>query len=165
MIKLRPFRAWRPVPDKAHLVASRSYVSYTEEKMQEKLVGNPFSFLHVIHPDHGKTEQLSRQQRFANVRRKWNEFVGEGWYLRDELDCLYLYEQSKKGSLSRGIIAAVSVGDYRAGKIKVHEQTLQQREELFKEYLNATGINAEPVLLAAPGAHRHGRYLACPPYL
>ncbi|MBL0046170.1 MAG: DUF1015 domain-containing protein [Flavobacteriales bacterium] len=153
MIKLRPFRAWRPVPDKAHLVASRSYVSYTEEKMQEKLVGNPFSFLHVIHPDHGKTEHLSRQQRFANVRRKWNEFVGEGWYLRDELDCLYLYEQSKKGSLSRGIIAAVSVGDYRAGKIKMHEQTLQQREELFKEYLNTTGINAEPVLLAAPGAH------------
>ena len=128
-------------------------MSYTEEKMQEKLVGNPFSFLHVIHPDHGKTEHLSRQQRFANVRRKWNEFVGEGWYTRDERDCLYLYEQSKKGSLSRGIIAAVSVGDYRAGKIKVHEQTLQQREELFKEYLNTTGINAEPVLLAAPGAH------------
>ena len=47
MIHLRPFRAWRPVPDKAHLVASRSYVSYTEEKMADKLAGNPYSFLHV----------------------------------------------------------------------------------------------------------------------
>lgn len=153
MIKLRPFRAWRPVPDKAHLVASRSYVSYSEEKLREKLIGNPYSFLHVIHPDHGTTEQLSRQQRFLNVRRKWSDFVGEGWFVRDGEPCIYLYEQSRKGLLSRGIIAAVSVGDYRAGRIKVHEHTLQQREELFKEYLDTTGINAEPVLLAAPGAH------------
>jgi len=150
MVQFRPFRAWRPVTDKAHLVASRSYVSYSEEKMREKLLGNPFSFLHVIHPDHGRTEHLSRAQRFANVRRKWNDFVGEGWYLRDEKPCVYLYEQSTKGTLSRGIIGAISVGDYRGGRIKVHEHTLQQREELFKEYLNATGINAEPVLLAAP---------------
>lgn len=151
MIRLRPFRAWRPVPDKAHLVASRSYVSYSEEKMREKLAGNPYSFLHVIHPDHGRDAHLGREQRFANVRRKWNEFVGEGWYTHDVRPSLYLYEQSRKGLLSRGIIGAVGVGDYRAGKVKVHEQTLQQREELFKEYLDITGINAEPVLLAAPG--------------
>ncbi len=150
MVHFRPFRAWRPVPDKAHLVASRSYVSYSDEKMREKLLGNPFSFLHVIHPDHGRTEGMDRFQRFASVRRKWNEFVGEGWYLRDERPCIYLYEQSRAGSLSRGIIGAVSVGDYRGGRIKVHEHTLQNREELFKDYLNATGINAEPVLLAAP---------------
>jgi uncharacterized protein (DUF1015 family) len=150
MVRIRPFRAWRPTPDKAHLVGSRSYVSYTDEQLREKLVANPFSFLHVIHPDHGNNAHLSRNERFTNVRRKWNEFVGEGWFLRDEKPCIYLYEQSRKGSLSRGVIAAVSVGDYRGGKVKVHEHTLQQREELFKDYLNVTGINAEPVLLAAP---------------
>ena len=132
MIRIRPFRAWRPVPDKAHLVASRSYLSYSAEKLREKLDGNPFSFLHVIHPDHGKDADLSRQQRFANVRRKWDDFV-------------------RGGITSRGIIAAVSTADYRGGRIKVHEHTLQSREELFKDYLDATGINAEPVLLAAPG--------------
>ncbi len=150
MVHFRPFRAWRPVADKAHLVASRSYVSYSDEAMREKLIGNPFSFLHVIHPDHGSTQELSRAQRFTNVRRKWNEFVGEGWFVRDERACVYLYEQSTKSTVSRGLIGAVSVADYRGGRIKVHEHTLQHREELFKEYLNVTGINAEPVLLAAP---------------
>lgn len=150
MVHIRPFRAWRPTVDKVHLVGSRSYVSYTDEQLREKLVGNPFSFLHVIHPDHGNNEHLSRDERFANVRRKWSEFLGEGWFIRDERPCIYLYEQSRKDSLSRGIIAAVSVGDYRGGKVKVHEHTLQAREELFKDYLNVTGINAEPVLLAAP---------------
>ncbi|MBX2972153.1 MAG: DUF1015 domain-containing protein [Flavobacteriales bacterium] len=150
MVRIRPFRAWRPTVDKAHLVGSRSYVSYTDEQLHEKLIGNPYSFLHVIHPDHGNNAHLSRDERFGNVRRKWNEVVGEGWFERDERPCIYLYEQSRKGLLSRGIIAAVSVGDYRSGKVKVHEHTLQAREELFKDYLNVTGINAEPVLLAAP---------------
>lgn len=153
MIRIRPFRAWRPTADKAHLVGSRSYVSYTDDQLREKLLGNPFSFLHVIHPDHGNDGHLSRNDRFQSVRRKWHEFIGEGWYLRDEHPCIYLYEQSRKGLLSRGLIAAVSVGDYRGGKVKVHEHTLQAREELFKDYLDATGINAEPVLLAAPAGH------------
>lgn len=150
MIRIRPFRAWRPTPDKAHLVGSRSYVSYTDDQLHEKLIGNPFSFLHVIHPDHGNNAHLSRDERFTNVRKKWNEFIGEGWFLRDERPCIYLYEQSRKGLLSRGVIAAVNVGDYRGGRVKVHEHTLQAREELFKDYLDVTGINAEPVLLAAP---------------
>ncbi|HEY0978168.1 MAG TPA: DUF1015 domain-containing protein [Flavobacteriales bacterium] len=153
MIRLRPFRAWRPTPDKAHLVGSRSYVSYTDDQLRDKLDGNPYSYLHIIHPDHGNDAHLSRQERFARVRRKFDEFVGEGWLKRDEIPCIYVYEQSKVGSLSRGIIAGIHVGDYRAGRVKVHEHTLQAREELFKEYLDITGVNAEPVLLAAPGSH------------
>lgn len=153
MIGLRPFRAWRPVPDKAHLVPSRSYVSYTEEQLRDKLAGNPFSYLHIIHPDHGKDAHLARDERFDRVRRKFAEFVGEGWFVRDEAPSLYLYEQSRPGLLSRGIIGAINVGDYRGGRVKVHEHTLQAREELFKDYLHITGVNAEPVLLAAPGAH------------
>lgn len=153
MISIRPFRAWRPTVDKAHLVGSRSYVSYTDEQLRERLAGNPFSFLHVIHPDHGNDGHLSRQDRFANVRRKWHEFIGEGWYIRETRPCIYLYEQSRKGLLSRGLIATVAVGDYRDGKVKVHEHTLRSREELFKEYLDVTGIHAEPVLLAAPAGH------------
>jgi uncharacterized protein (DUF1015 family) len=150
MVRIRPFRAWRPTQDKVHLVGSRSYVSYTDEQLHEKLLGNPYSFLHVIHPDHGNNAHLSREERFANVRHKWNEVVTEGWFERDERPCIYLYEQSRKGLLSRGIIAAVDVNDYRHGRVKVHEHTLKAREELFKDYLNVTGVNAEPVLLAAP---------------
>lgn len=151
MIRIRPFRAWRPSPDKAHLVGSRSYVSYSEQQLREKLAGNPYSFLHIIHPDHGQDNTgVPRTVRFQRVRQRFDEFAGDGWMLHDERPGIYLYEQSRKGLLSRGIIAAVHVGDYRSGRVKVHEHTLQAREELFKEYLDVTGVNAEPVLLAAP---------------
>jgi len=150
MISLRPFRAWRPVPDKAHLVGSRSYVSYSPEQLAEKLEGNPYTYLHIIHPDGMKPEELSRSERFARVRVAFKEFCDEGMLLRDDAPCIYVYEQSAKGMLSRGIVVGVSVADYRAGRIKVHEHTLTARENLFADYLGSTGVNAEPVLLADP---------------
>jgi uncharacterized protein (DUF1015 family) len=153
MIHFRPFRAWRPVADKVHLVGSRSFVTYTDEQLREKLAGNPYSYLHIIHPDHGSDAHLTRDERFGRVRGKFAEFVAEGHFLRDEQPAIYLYEQSRAGLLSRGLIGAVSVADYRGGRVKVHEHTLQAREELFKDYLRITGVNAEPVLLAAPGGH------------
>jgi uncharacterized protein (DUF1015 family) len=150
MISLRPFRAWRPAADKAHLVGSRSYVSYTRGQLSEKLAGNPYTFLHVIHPDHDAAEGLPREARYHLIRKAYKEFCDAGTMLRDPAPCLYLYEQTSRGNTTRGLIAGVSVEDYRQGRIKVHEQTLVARENLFAEYLSNTGINAEPVLLASP---------------
>ncbi len=150
MIALRPFRAWRPVASKAHLVGSRTYVSYTPEELAQRLADNPHSFLHVLRPDDAASEQLTRSERFHRVRMAFKRFCDHGTMVRDEAPAILLYEQSAHGNISRGIIAGVSVQDYRDGKIKVHEQTLTARENLFAEYLGSTGINAEPVLLTTP---------------
>ena len=150
MIELRPFRAWRPAPEMAHRVGSRSYVSYTEEELAQRLAENPHSFLHVLRPDDASSDRLSRAERFHRVRMAFKHFCDERVMLREAEPVLYLYEQSSRGNTSRGIVCGVSAQAYRDGRIKVHEQTLTARENLFAEYLGATGMNAEPVLLATP---------------
>lgn len=150
MITLRPFRAWRPVADKAHLVGSRSYVSYGPGQLLEKLIGNPYTYLHVVHPDGLNPKELSRNERFQLVRDAFRSFCEKGIMVHDEAPSFYIYEQSSEDMLSRGLVAGVSVADYREGRIKVHEHTLSAREDLFAEYLNTTGVHAEPVLLADP---------------
>ena len=45
MAKIRPFRATRPTRDKANLVASRSYLSYSDASLKEKLDNNPYLLL------------------------------------------------------------------------------------------------------------------------
>ena len=47
-----------------------------------------------------------------------------------------------------GIITAAAVDDYLNGNIKVHEKTITKREKMFKDYLQITGFNADPVLLS-----------------
>jgi uncharacterized protein (DUF1015 family) len=150
MAHVKPFSAVRPVRDKVHLVASRSYVSYSTPQLKRKLEENPYSFLHIIHPDYS-TKKLHKasdlDERFALVRRRYEEFMNDDILRRDETPCFYIYQQIKNGHPFTGIIGAVSVKDYLDGNIKVHEQTIARREETFTRYLDKTNINAEPVLL------------------
>lgn len=151
MTIVRPFAAVRPARDKAHLVASRSYVSYTQKDLRDKLVGNPYSFLHIIHPDMGakKMHKVQGEDRLHMVRSKFEEFCSDGILEKESKPLFYIYRQIKNGHPFTGLIAAVSVDDYKNGKIKIHEQTLSKRQSTFTQYLEVTGINAEPVLLMA----------------
>lgn len=66
--------------------------------------------------------------------------------MRDDVACYYLYRQVKEGNTYIGIIGCTSIDDYMSGVIKIHEQTLTQREEKLKDYLEVCEFNAEPVL-------------------
>lgn len=152
MPSIHPFRAVRPTRDKVHLVASRSYVSYTAQQLRSKLMENPYSFLHIIHPDMTATnlhKTTDLGERFRQVRGKYDAFLAEGILQREETPSLYIYRQIKAGHAFTGIIGAVSVDDYLSGNIKIHEKTITKREETFVQYLDITRINAEPVLLMA----------------
>ena len=58
MADISPFSAIRPVRDKVHLVATRPYYSYKKNVLEAKLESNPFTFLHIINPEFGKTIQI-----------------------------------------------------------------------------------------------------------
>ncbi len=152
MAKVIPFKAIRPQNDKVHLVASRSVDGYNTAELREKLAGNPYSFLHVINPDFEdgiKTKPGSRE-RLQKVKNHFKKFVREKIFMRDESPCYYLYRQVKEEDEFIGIIACTSIDDYMDGVIKIHEQTLTQREEKLKDYLDVCEFNAEPVLFCYP---------------
>ena len=147
MAKIRPFRATRPTRDKANLVASRSYLSYTNASLKEKLDNNPYTFLHIINPEYNSENKKTGIDKFNLVKNKFSDFIKDGTLFQEEENCLYIYQQTNQNTIFTGIIAATSVDDYLNGNIKIHEQTITKREEMFKNYLKTTGFNAEPVLL------------------
>ncbi len=146
MITIRPFRASRPPRDKAYLVATRSYQSYTDEELNDKLNNNPFTFMHVVNPAEVRKMPASKA-KYDLVKGTYLDWCAEGIFKKDQDAAYYLYSQVKDGNEYIGVIAAVSVQDYLEGRIKKHENTLSAREEMFTDYLEHTGFNAEPVLL------------------
>lgn len=152
MAKVIPFKAIRPVGDKVHLVASRSVDGYNSSDLRDKLAGNPFTFLHVINPDFedGNRTKPGSPERLKKVKKRFKSFVNEGVLNQDQIPCYYLYRQIKDGNEFLGIIACSSIDDYMKGIIKIHEQTITQREEKLKEYLEVCEFNAEPVLFCYP---------------
>lgn len=151
MAIVKPFSAIRPTRDKVSLVASRSYLSYDEDTLMEKLEHNPYTFLHIINPDYSEQgAEVKGKAKYPLVKDKFHHFQEEGIFMQDEKPHFYLYQQEKGNITFTGIICASSVDDYLNGNIKIHEQTIARREEMFKDYLDSTGFNAEPVLLTYP---------------
>jgi len=148
--KIIPFKAIRPVRDKVHLVATRPYYSYTKQILTAKLIHNPYSFIHIINPEFKKSDKTKPNtiERFEKVRGKYAEFCNKGIFCQDQKTSFYLYRQTTAEQEFVGLIAGASVEEYKSGQIKIHEQTLPNREETFKMYLDVCGFNAEPVLLA-----------------
>lgn len=146
MIQVKPFRAYRPPRDKVSLVATRSYLTYSDIELDDKLNNNPYTFLHIINPRQGRSLEPGLA-KYDLVKQGFDGALRDGIFEQDEQSAFYLYRQVKDGNEYIGLIAAVAVADYLAGRIKKHEKTLTAREEMFTDYLEATGFNAEPVLL------------------
>lgn len=150
MIDFRPFKAIRPTRDKAYLVATRSYVTYSEQALMDKLSNNPFTFLHIINPEEARTKGVQGVEKYKMVKKTFEDFYRQGIFLTEARPAYYIYRQSTPSHVFTGIIGAVSVEDYLSGRIKIHEHTLTRREQMFADYLYHTGFNAEPVLLMYP---------------
>lgn len=152
MAIILPFKALRPVQDKVHLVASRSIDGYQPNELKDKLAGNPYTFLHVINPDFadGVKTKPGSSERLQKVKKRFKSFVRENIFKQDAKPAYYIYRQIKQGHEYLGIIACTSIDDYMNGVIKIHEQTITQREEKLKEYLEVCEFNAEPVLFCYP---------------
>jgi uncharacterized protein (DUF1015 family) len=152
MAHIIPFKAIRPVRDKVHLVASRPYFTYKRNVLMAKLEDNPFTFLHIIHPERPgeQTTEPNSTERFVHIKQKFEGFLKDGILVQDEEPHFYIYRQTHVNSIFTGIIAGASLDEYDSDHIKKHEATLTSREHLFTHYLDITGFNAEPVLLAYP---------------
>lgn len=150
MAEALPFCAVRPAPDKAPYVISRSYESYGKQQREWELENNPFSFLHILNPGFKFHKKLRGSARFSGVRNRYLEFLEEGILVQDQKPGYYIYQRSGEGHSAHGIFCATSTEDYRTGKIRRHEDTLERREVLFADYLEAVRFNAEPVLMTYP---------------
>ena len=147
MSKIIPFSAVRPTPDKVSLVTTRSYDEYSSAELASQLDFNPFSFLHILNPIYATQQKDSLERRCKLVAKKFDDFKSDSVFMTDDYAAFYLYEIQTKDCNFTGIIAGTSIVDYKQNIIKKHEDTLQYRVEIFKDYLHQTGFNTEPVLM------------------
>lgn len=150
MAVIKPFKAIRASKDKVVSVASRSYQEYSKKELKANLRFNPFSFLHIINPGYKFAKKVSGAERFKLVYNRYLEFLEDNVLMKDDEDSFYLYQIEKGNFSCCGIFCGTSVEDYRNDVIKKHEATLQAREALFANYLEAVHFNAEPVLMTYP---------------
>lgn len=153
MSVLRPFKAYRPVPELAEKVAAPPYDVLNTEEAREFVKGNPYSFLHVdkaeidmeigIEPKSTPVYERARDNLYSMIKK--------GIYLHDENPCFYIYTLEREGKTQRGLVGCASIDEYIDGKIKKHENTLAAQEQDRINHVDYCNANTGPIFLAYKG--------------
>ncbi len=149
MADVRPFRAWRPVPERAEQVASPPYDVLSSVEAKAVAAGNPLSFLHVIKPEIDLEPNIDPYDARVYARGAENlQRLRDGRVIiRDATPCYYLYRQRMGEHVQTGLVAGASVEEYDSGLIKRHELTRPQKERDRTRHVETLNANTGPVFL------------------
>ncbi len=148
MAVLHPFRALRPVPDKAAEVASVPYDVVDTEEARALAEGRPLSFLHVVRPeidlpvDADEYAPATYERGAANLQA----FARNGAWVQDE-SSVYIYRLEMDGRAQTGVFGCVSVEEYDNGTILKHEKTRPKKETDRVRHIVTQQAHAEPVMM------------------
>jgi len=149
MALIKPFRAWRPRPDQAELVASPPYDVLSSEEAREMAETNPVSFLHVVKPeiDLAPGVDLYSDAVYAKGAENLARLKDDGMLIREERPALYLYRQRMGDHVQTGLVTGASIDEYEADLIRKHEHTRKNKEDDRTRHVEALNANTGPVFL------------------
>jgi len=153
MAILKPFKAFRPVKDKAPLVASKPYDVINTREARAEAEGNEFSFLHIVKPeiDFPDDQDPYAQEVYIKGRDNFKGLCENNIMIQDESECYYIYMLEKDKRQQTGIVGCAGIEDYFNDIILKHELTRPDKEEDRKNHVRVTNMNAEPVFFAFRG--------------
>lgn len=158
MALIKPFRALRPVPDKAEPVSCVPYDVVHESEVRDFLRESPLTFLQVTRPDAGLSEdELSAAEALQIAKANLQRLIDEHVLIEEPEPCIYIYRLATTTHTQTGVVACCSIDDYEKGLIKKHEKTrpdkVADRTEHMLELRAQTGL----IFLAFRGTDRiHG---------
>mmetsp|Transcript_4848 Transcript_4848/g.7282 ORF Transcript_4848/g.7282 Transcript_4848/m.7282 type:complete len:432 (-) Transcript_4848:307-1602(-) len=149
MVRVEPFRAFRPPANIAEEVAAPPYDVLNSDEARVLAEGKPKSFLRVNKPEVDLPREISQYdvQVYEKGASNLKEFIAQGTLVQDETPCFYIYAQKMGEHIQYGICCGVYVEDYATGLIKRHEKTQVKKENDRTRLTYVQNANVGPVFL------------------
>lgn len=162
MSVFRPFKAVRPMPQYASLVAALPYDVMTSDEAREKVKGNPYSFLHVdkAEIDLPKDTDIYSDIVYETAAKNLKSLETDEICKQDNTPCFYIYMQTMNGCTQTGIVGCASIDEYISGKIKKHELTRADKEADRIRHVDTCDANTGPIFLTYKGKDEIDRIVA-----
>ncbi len=148
MPEIYPFKALLPAPGLEIEVSANTHVDDKKRQM-EIIQTNPNTYLQVVKPYLKFNEEKNPAKHFPFSKQAIDRLIADKTMVQDTIDSLYVYSQLNKENNQNylGLICNVSAKDYYDDKIKVHENTLTEKENQLIDHIRICGAIGEPVLL------------------
>ncbi|MEX2270814.1 MAG: DUF1015 family protein [Vicinamibacterales bacterium] len=154
MSAIRPFRALRPSPAAAPLVASVPYDVVSVDEARALAAGNPISFLRVtrseidFRPGTDPYSDAVYQRAKANL----DEIRAAAPLVTEDAPSVYFYRLRMGDHEQTGVAACFSVDEYDRDLIKKHEKTRPDKEDDRTRHMVETRAQTGVVFLTYPAA-------------
>ncbi len=149
MVKIYPFKAFRPKPEYASKIASYPYDVIDSNEARILAKGDSLTFLHVVKSEIDFDPSLNIYDEKIYQKAKDNLFklISEGYLVQDNKPCLYVYTQKMGNHLQKGLVICGDIWDYKNNIIKKHELTREDKERDRTRHIEVTNANTGPVFL------------------
>ena len=153
MAVIRPFRALRPQPERAQLVASVPYDVVNTEEARALANGNPLSFLHVSRPeiDLPAGTDIYSDAVYRKAVENFEKLIATCPLEKEAEPSLYLYRLIMGDHEQVGIVACCSIDEYDNGTIRKHERTRRDKEDDRTRHMVMLRAQTGPVFLTYRG--------------
>ncbi|MGK5084730.1 DUF1015 family protein [Bdellovibrionota bacterium FG-1] len=153
MATLRPFRALRPLPQKAAAVSAVPYDVVNRDEAAALAQSNPLSFLHISRPEIDLDPKVDPYSDpvYEQARKQFEALKISAPLIQDSTPQLYAYRLRQQGHEQTGIAATFSVQEYEDGIIRRHERTRKDKEDDRTKHLLALQAQTGPAYLTYRG--------------
>ncbi|MDR6782577.1 uncharacterized protein (DUF1015 family) [Pedobacter africanus] len=149
MPEIKPFCALKPAVHLQEQVVTWPLENYSTGEARLIASENPCSFLHLIDPELDNPYLRGTRQEliFKKISENLEGFIEHNYLVKQQQPAIYIYQVSHDGLVQTGIWTLTHISDYLENRIKKHESTVERRERLLADYLQQTGLDANPVLV------------------
>lgn len=153
MAIIKPFKALRPVAEKAKQVSCVPYDVVYESEVRTYIERNPLSFLRVTRAEgefpEGQVPPVA--DIFGRARQNLETFIQEKIYQTDPEEALYIYQLASDEHSQTGVVGCCSLDEYESGVIKKHEKVRPDKVADRTGHLLAVGAQTGLIFLAFRG--------------
>ncbi len=150
MALVKPFCAVRPAGEYASRIAALPYDVYDRSEALAEVSREPLSFLHIDRPEtwFDPSVDIYDDRVYAKASQVLSSWLSDGYFIREDRECYYIYQQIMDGRSQTGIVACASVDDYTGNTIKKHENTREDKELDRIQHIRACKAQTGPIFLA-----------------
>ena len=152
MSNIKPFKGYTPRPDRAAQISSVPYDTLSVAEARPICAENPLSFLHVVktQADFPESEEGNLEAVQKKGRENLDRFIEDGTLVQSENPSFYIYRQTVGDHTQTGLAVGASTEEYARGEIRKHEFTIQAKEDMMADHMDALNADAGPVILIYP---------------
>ena len=151
---VQPFRALRPVPERAADVLAPPYDVLSSAEARDRAKGKPWSFLHISKPEIDLDPAISPYDKavYAKAAENLKRMQDAGVLMRDAEPSYYIYRLTWRGRSQTGVACVASLADYATNRIRKHELTTPLKEDDRVRQIEAVNAQTGPVMIGYPDA-------------